>query len=182
MIPFEKVKHVFTNEQKTKGKYRNRWTAVILDDKFMMHANSQLAVDIRPDYGNLHTDDESLRLRVNNDLISTEIENEFFEGERKARLSNYYERNPKLHIAAIKIHGLVCKVCDFDFFDFKAFYGEHGTGFIEVHHLKPVSTLQPATKVDAKKDMTVVCSNCHRMLHRSKDKTLTPAELKRLLK
>jgi 5-methylcytosine-specific restriction protein A len=114
---------------------------------------------------------------VNNDLISTEIGNEFFEGEIKARLSNYYERNPKLHIAAIKIHGLVCKVCDF-----KAFYGEHGTGFIEVHHLKQVSTLQPATKVDAKKDMTVVCSNCHRMLHRSKDKTSTPAELKRLLK
>jgi predicted HNH restriction endonuclease len=177
-IPFKKVKHVFTEKHKTTGNYKNRWTAIILNDKFMMHSNSHLAIDIRNDYGNMHTDEYSLELRVSEDLSSYELENEYFEGDRKSRLSSYYERNAKLRIAAIKIHGLVCKVCGFDF---KNFYGEHGAGFIEVHHLKPVSTFETLTNVSPGNDMTAVCSNCHRMLHRNKDRTLTPSELRELL-
>lgn len=178
-IPFRKVKHVFTDEHKTTGNFPDRWTAIILDDKFLMHSNSQLAVDIKADYGNMHTEDEELPLRVSEDLSSYEFENEYFEGERKSRLSSFYERNPKLRIAAIKTHGVVCKICGFNFNDF---YGEHGAGFIEVHHLKPVSTLEASTKVSPESDMTVVCSNCHRMLHRNKGRVLTPAQLKVLLR
>tara|TARA_B100000949_G_C14090247_1_gene369680 strand:- start:70 stop:297 length:228 start_codon:yes stop_codon:yes gene_type:complete len=54
-------------------------------------------------------------------------------------------------------------------FSFSEVYGEHGTGFIEVHHKVPVSTLGDDTRVDPKQDIAVVCSDCHRMIHRKKD-------------
>lgn len=179
-IPFKKLKHLFTDKHKTTGKFKNRWTATILDWNFLMHSNSQLAVNIKEDYGNLHqANDSDSNITITGDLASFETENEYFEGEKRKRLSNFYERNPKLRIAAIKAHGLVCKICGFDF---ERFYGIHGAGFIEVHHLKPVSQLNESTKVSPIDDMTVVCSNCHRMLHRSKDRILTPVELRSILK
>lgn len=57
---------------------------------------------------------------------------------------------------------LACMVCGFDFF---AMYGERGEGFIECHHMTPVSELigDEPTKIA---DLAMVCSNCHRMLHR----------------
>lgn len=177
-IPFKKVKHLFTDEHKTTGKYPDRWTAIIWENQFLMHSNSELAVDIKDDYGNLHDGNEITELQMEEDLAAIDLENEYFEGEKKSRFSSYYERNPKLRLAAIKVHGLACKVCGFNFNDF---YGEHGMGYIEVHHLKPVSTLATATKLCPENDMTVVCSNCHRMLHRSKDSVLTPSQLKELL-
>jgi predicted HNH restriction endonuclease len=178
-IPFRKVKHLFTEQHKTTGKYPDRWTAIIWEDQFLMHSNSQLAVDIKGDYGNLHSGNNEIEDQINEDLADLELENEYFEGQKKSRLSSFYERNPKLRLAAIKIHGLSCKVCGFDF---KDFYGGHGAGFIEVHHLKPVSTLEASTKLSPENDMTVVCSNCHRMLHRNRDMVLTPAQLKALLR
>lgn len=178
-IPFRKVKHLFIEQHKTTGKYPDRWTAIIWEDQFLMHSNSQLAVDIKGDYGNLHNCISEIEVRINEDLADLVLENEYFEGQKKSRLSSFYERNPKLRLAAIKIHGLSCKVCGFDF---KYFYGDHGSGFIEVHHLKPVSTLEASTKLSPENDMTVVCSNCHRMLHRNRDMVLTPAQLKALLR
>lgn len=177
-IPFYKLKHLFTDEHKTTGNFTNRWTAVIDDGIFLMHANSSLAVSIKEDYGNLHIGNEKFVTVICDDLESFEIENEYFEGERKKRFSNYYERNPKLRIAAIEIHGLKCKVCGFDF---EKVYGNHGAGFIEVHHLKPVSSLSESTAVCPINDMTVVCSNCHRMLHRNKDCLLAVDELKMMI-
>lgn len=179
-IPFKKLKHLFTDEHKTTGKFSNRWTATILDGKFLMHSNSRIAVSIREDYGNLHIIDiDQASIIIENDLANFELENEYFEGEKKIRLSNYFERNPKLRLAAIKSHGFVCKVCGFDF---KKSYGAHGNGSIEVHHLKPVSKLEELTKICPINDMTVVCSNCHRMLHRNKDHILTMEELRGLLR
>jgi 5-methylcytosine-specific restriction protein A len=101
------------------------------------------------------------------DLDAFRSEEEFFEeGKQKKRFTNYYERNPKLRTAAIQYHGTRCMACGFDF---EKVYGKHGTGYIEVHHLLPVSSLKMKTKVDPKTDMAVVCSNCHRMIHRKKD-------------
>jgi hypothetical protein len=177
-IPFSKLKHLFTDEHKMTGKFKNRWTAEIIDGNFLMHANSRLAVSIKEDYGNLHIDDGKFEKIIGTDLESFDIENEYFECEIKKRLSNYYERNPKLRIAAIKAHGFECNVCGFNF---KKIYGDQGDGFIEVHHLKPVSSLVESTAVCPINDVTVVCSNCHRMLHRSKDSTLTVDELKKMI-
>ncbi|MBI5430847.1 MAG: HNH endonuclease [Nitrosomonadales bacterium] len=58
---------------------------------------------------------------------------------------------------------LCCEVCGFDF---SATYGRLGEGFCEVHHLLPLSTATESvtTTLD---DLAVLCSNCHRIIHRS---------------
>jgi 5-methylcytosine-specific restriction enzyme A len=96
-----------------------------------------------------------------------------------ATVRSCYERDKNLRIAAVEHHGVTCKVYGFNF---EEIYGERGKDYIEVHHLRPVSTLGKGTKVDPKSDMTVLCSNCHRMIHRRKDNVLTPEELKSLLR
>lgn len=116
---------------------------------------------------------------IEEDLKLQKIEEEFFEGIKKEKYTSFYERNLKLRIAAIKLHGTRCMVCDFDF---EEKYGAHGLGYIEVHHLRPVSSLTALTSIDPKKDMAVVCSNCHRMLHRKRGKVLSLSELKILIK
>jgi predicted restriction endonuclease len=104
-------------------------------------------------------------------------EEEYFEGNKIRRYT--YERNPKLRSKAILLHGYECKVCGFDF---QEKYGERGSEFIEVHHLNPVSSHEKDTSVDPKTEMTVVCSNCHRMIHRKKDQILSPDELRELIR
>lgn len=101
------------------------------------------------------------------------------EGERKQRLVNIYERDPSLRAKAIRIHGTICKVCDFDF---KKNYGEHGKDFIEVHHLKILHSLIEPSLINPATDMTVLCANCHRMIHRKQNNPLTIEELKTLWK
>ena len=60
---------------------------------------------------------------------------------------------------------LICEVCRFDF---AIHYGDYGKGFIECHHTQPLETLPEGhqTHLD---DLALVCSNCHRMIHRRKE-------------
>jgi 5-methylcytosine-specific restriction enzyme A len=75
------------------------------------------------------------------------------------------ERNKKLSLKAKAIHGYKCKACGFDF---ENRYGIIGRNFIEAHHLTPLSTLKgQKVKLDPYKDFTVLCANCHRMIHKS---------------
>ena len=108
----------------------------------------------------------------------TSVADDYLEGGEKERLSRYFERDPRLRTAAIALHGTTCMVCGFDF---EATYGVHGAGYVEVHHLRPVSSLQAKTKVNPRTDMVVLCANCHRMIHRDRDKMLRPDELRSLL-
>ncbi|MEP7247191.1 MAG: HNH endonuclease [Gammaproteobacteria bacterium] len=71
---------------------------------------------------------------------------------------------------------LECEACGFDF---ALRYGTRGNGFIECHHLQPVTTLAENGKTHVN-DLAVVCANCHRIIHRGKP-WLTVAELKTLL-
>jgi 5-methylcytosine-specific restriction protein A len=87
------------------------------------------------------------------------------EGGAQQVLVNRYERSHINRAACIEIHGIRCKVCGFDF---AAVYGEIGEGFIEVHHIEPVSGIEPGTIVDPARDLAPVCPNCHAMLHRRK--------------
>src|SRR5215471_5970457 len=126
------------------------------------------------DGGSNHRESE-LKHLVEADLDSLREEESFEEGGKRTRYTNYYERDAKLRIAAIGYHGTECSVCGFNF---GRVYGERGAGFIEVHHLRPVSDLKKKTAIDPKKDMTVLCSNCHRMVHRRKDDVLSIEDLK----
>jgi predicted HNH restriction endonuclease len=94
-------------------------------------------------------------------------EAEFPEGRVLYRLHRYHERCGDLpkraKELALKKHGrLACVVCGFDF---HATYGPIGEGFIECHHTVPVSELDGGMKTKLA-DVVLVCSNCHRMLHR----------------
>ena len=99
------------------------------------------------------------------------------EGTKKVRYSTYYERNPFNRERALEIHGLSCMACGFNF---EEAYGERGKGFIHVHHLEPISETG-STIVDPETDLSVLCPNCHAMVHRRKDKTLSMKQLKELL-
>lgn len=74
------------------------------------------------------------------------------------------ERSAKL-IRAFKaqLTDYSCTVCGFSF---QRAYGSLGAGFIEAHHTIPIATLTEQTKISVS-DLIAVCSNCHRMLHRS---------------
>jgi len=108
--------------------------------------------------------------------IDTVKEDEFTEGEEKTRIQTNYERNPKLRAEALKYHGAKCIACDFDFYEK---YGEHGEGFIEIHHLYPLSSYEGKEIVNPKTDLVPLCSNCHRMVHRKK--LLSIEELKNII-
>lgn len=102
-----------------------------------------------------------------------------FEGNRSKRFVTRYERDPKLRKRAIEIHGCTCKVCEFNF---EKHYGNLGKDFIHVHHIKPLFQFEKAKQVNPQTDMTVLCPNCHSMIHRNKNDTLSIEELKNIYK
>ncbi|PEN40858.1 restriction endonuclease [Bacillus toyonensis] len=111
----------------------------------------------------------------------TEDDMGFEEGKKKLKQHIVRERNPQvIKLAKQRFkeeHGrLFCEVCDFDFFEK---YGELGEDFIEGHHTIPVSELEEKQKTKVE-DIALVCSNCHKMLHRKRP-WLSKEELKKLI-
>lgn len=101
------------------------------------------------------------------------------EGRSQAMVSRVRERSPRLRAAALDIHGYICQACGFDF---EGTYGAWGRGFIEVHHVQELgSAPAEGVEVDPAIDLAVVCSNCHRMIHRKAKRALTLAELRRII-
>ncbi len=103
------------------------------------------------------------------------------EGAVLYKLHKYRERDRKIveqkkRQVLKRDKQLVCEVCGFDFFKM---YGELGKDFIECHHTKPLFSLSTTTQTDLN-DLALVCSNCHRMLHRRKT-ILSTQELKMLI-
>ena len=88
------------------------------------------------------------------------------------------ERNTKAAKQAKKSKPALCESCGFDF---KEIYGERGEGYIEAHHLIPLHSLPIGKPVsmDPKSDFALLCSNCHKMVHR-KMPMLTLKQLKEL--
>lgn len=90
------------------------------------------------------------------------------------------ERDPKLRrrkLDETKRRGLpiACEVCRFDF---SQTYGSYGLDYIECHHRTPLHvTGETQTKLA---DLALVCSNCHRVIHRTRN-WLTVEELKNLV-
>lgn len=128
-----------------------------------------------------------LRLLKNESLgdsIDLDIEAEKFEegygveGRVKFIYGKRYERDSENRRLAVKKHGLNCHVCDFNF---ELVYGERGKDFIEIHHIKPLSTLTEVMEVNPETDLVPLCANCHRMIHRRKDNVLSVEELKSIL-
>jgi len=55
-----------------------------------------------------------------------------------------------------------CAICSFSFDDT---YGDVCKGYIEAHHILPISALTSDTIMKIK-DLSPVCSNCHSVIHR----------------
>ena len=96
-----------------------------------------------------------------------ETEEEASEGRLLTQLHRLRERSARL--AARKkqqvleeFGALLCEACGFDF---RSAYGERGRGFAECHHRIPLSELHPDQRTRLE-DLAIVCSNCHRMIHR----------------
>ncbi len=116
-----------------------------------------------------------------NSTIAEEIPSnyKFNEGAKKIVTVNSYERNRVAREICIKIHGTKCKICDFDF---EKVYGELGKGYIQVHHIIPISEISREYKVNPETDLIPICPNCHAMIHRNQDRVLEIEELRAIIK
>ena len=101
------------------------------------------------------------------EIAAKDEEEEFQEGRLLTQLHKWRERNPsivrkKKSIVLQETGTLACEICEFDFYEV---YGKLGKGFAECHHRLPLSDL-PKAKTTKLSDLSIVCANCHRMLHR----------------
>jgi 5-methylcytosine-specific restriction protein A len=111
--------------------------------------------------------------RTHSALHSEDPDAQEIEGEKFVATVIRRERSRLNRSMCIRIHGCRCTVCGFSFAEF---YGQFMEGFIEVHHLEPVSALQQARIYDPAKDLIPLCANCHRAIH-SRTPPVTPDEL-----
>lgn len=99
----------------------------------------------------------------------------YYEHRRRERNRKLVEDKKEKVLA--EIGKLECEVCGFDFVEM---YGELGEGFAECHHRTPVAELEEDEEVTLE-DLAIVCSNCHRMIHRS-DPMIAVGELSQVIR
>jgi 5-methylcytosine-specific restriction protein A len=119
-------------------------------------------------------------IKILNKHNSISFENEinsYYEGDLKQVTTTIRKRNIEARNECIKIKGAKCRVCKFDF---EKAFGELGKGFIHVHHINPISDKKGEYEITPD-DLVPVCPNCHAMLHRKKDITLSIEELKEII-
>lgn len=89
------------------------------------------------------------------------------------------ERDSRIFKAAInralRLYGKL--ECEAYGFDFERRYGELGKEFLEGQHKQPLSLLSTSGGETRVEDIALLCSNCHRMIHRQLP-WLTVEELK----
>ena len=107
------------------------------------------------------------------------------EGNILYKQSKTFKRSYKLRKCAIKEFSkngkIYCEICSFDY-DTK--YTKIGKGFIEIHHKKPIAFYDDnftKTLTKALDNLSPVCANCHRMIHR-KSPCYDIQEMKLILK
>jgi predicted HNH restriction endonuclease len=97
-------------------------------------------------------------------LELTEDDQAYAEGKMLVRTVKHRQRNrklvtdAKLRFRSLHDGHLFCEVCGFDFSQM------YGVDYIEVHHTRPVSSLEEESEntLDA---VTLLCANCHRAAH-----------------
>jgi len=97
----------------------------------------------------------------------TEDDAGFPEGKKKLKQHICRERNAKVIYLAKKRYKeeygqIICEICGFSF---EQTYGNIGINFIEGHHILPVSEIPEGYRTKTE-DIVLLCSNCHRMIHR----------------
>ena len=109
-------------------------------------------------------------------ILQKHKERTMTEGERKHVEFETAHRNPALRQACIDKYGYQCQCCGMNFTDL---YGEElGAQFIEVHHMKMLSTYDENRPDDYVENLVPLCSNCHSMIHHGKDGPLSLRDLR----
>ncbi|OCJ59490.1 hypothetical protein A6U94_21890 [Agrobacterium tumefaciens] len=98
------------------------------------------------------------------------------EGERQRKETVLIRRNATIVAKVKRELGCDCQVCGFNFGEI---YGKHGQGFIEAHHVEPLSN-RNESRATSIEDFAMLCANCHRMIHRG-DRVLSLKELKKIV-
>ena len=105
---------------------------------------------------------------------------DYVEGQRSKREAWFFSRNPRLVRDAKELYKYTCQACQFRF---DVAYSEIGRGYIEIHHLDPLSEREGADVVPRLTNLaqvTALCANCHRIIHRlirARGRPVTVAEL-----
>ncbi|QJB56500.1 DUF3578 domain-containing protein [Pseudodesulfovibrio sp. zrk46] len=104
----------------------------------------------------------------------------YLEKRAKATHRTYEGRNRPIVKEVKRQLKAKCRACGIDF---SKIYGKFGKGYIEAHHLVPYSSYNENEGVSVTvDDFTVLCPNCHRMVHKlykdNKAVPLTPELLK----
>ncbi|MFH1022885.1 MAG: HNH endonuclease [Planctomycetota bacterium] len=102
---------------------------------------------------------EKLVFQTEEEKVQAIAEERILEGRRIESRRNSPERKPKLRQRALE-RGYDCQICGFSF---ERFYG---IKFAEVHHIQLLSR-GGVREIEPDKDLLVVCSNCHSILHPS---------------
>lgn len=74
----------------------------------------------------------------------------------------YYRRNQKLIKSLKENSDYTCEACGFNF---NHMYVD-SPNYIEAHHIVPISEMKTNEKTTTKEDIALLCSNCHKMIHK----------------
>jgi hypothetical protein len=117
------------------------------------------------------------RYKKPEDIIKSEVSDDLYEpigieGNSKLAQHMRFERDStlirKIKQQALRLNPMLnCQACGFSFYER---YGLLGEGFIEAHHKRPLSEIRTVTKTTIK-DIDLLCSNCHRMIHKKMSQT-----------
>lgn len=161
-----------------------RWNAslsIIINQLFPLAENDD---DYRPDmiFKKINEIEYELLLQLDNCPEPIELLSNFVYEDEGRKIPYYglrYERSKKNREKTIEKYKATCQVCGFNF---GKVYGSHGYGFIEVHHIEPLSSIGENANINPEDNLICLCSNCHRMIHRNKNKPLSIEELREIFK
>lgn len=123
------------------------------------HFQAQVLSAFRPFCAHGLADNSAIRDLLDNDELERDFQSP--EGKLLFRLHRTRERDSRLTAEkkrqALQSSSFFCSICGFSF---ETVYGEN---YIECHHTIPISQGERVTRLE---DLALVCSNCHRMLHR----------------
>ena len=147
---------------------------IIEDSKQLENVQKQLWNQFRPYFSNDLKDNTSDYQTFLNDELDDDFPSN--EGKEMFKKHRIRERDSRLtrrkKEKALQEGKLDCEVCKF------SFKKEFDQYYIECHHIVPIHLGERITNLE---DLALVCSNCHRMLHRKiNGKFLSIEELKEI--
>lgn len=103
---------------------------------------------------------------------------QFNEGAQLKVLVNAYERSINARKKCLAYYGETCVVCGFNF---GTEYGAAAQGYIQVHHLTPLSSIGKQYSVHPVDDLRPVCANCHAVIHIRRENPYSIEEVRAMI-